>query len=70
MLEKKKSFMIYIIVFVLIICAGTIFYFGDQKKAGIEPNVYFSLLDINEKIMKNFLRILKRISRMFHKPES
>ena len=49
MLEKKKSFMIYIIVFVLIICAGTIFYFGNQKKAGLEPNVYFSLLDINEK---------------------
>lgn len=49
MFEKKKSYMIYIIVFVLIICAGAIFYFGNQKKAGLEPNVYFSLLDINEK---------------------
>lgn len=49
MFEKKKGYIAYIIILILIVCAGGIFYFANQKKVDLEPDVYFSLLDLNEK---------------------
>lgn len=49
MFEKKKGYIAYIIILILIVCVGGIFYFANQKKVELEPDVYFSLLDINEK---------------------
>ena len=60
MFEKKKGYIAYIIILILIVCAGGIFYFANQKKVDLEPNVYFSLLDINEKNYEEFPADIKK----------
>lgn len=60
MFEKKKGYMTYIVILILIICVGGIFYFANQKKVKLEPNVYFSLLDMNESNYKELPADIKK----------